>query len=448
MNPAPEKTKDRQPFPAESQESPHGLWWRVRAMMQKLMISASMFDENELINHAAASALFLLLSVPPFFLLLIIGLDRYLSAYPEISVQVFEFLRSVSENLDRDFLVRIGLLSGRTAAIGLLGALTLVWASRRAVLAVHRGLRTIFALERSRSSFGIQLLSLGVLFLLVCALLVGTLVSVAVQFILGMMADQPLIRQIAEPMMPYLQRLVPGAMTVVMVFLSYRFVPPRRPDSFNSMVGALLCAAVVLLSHELFARFAGVARYSMIYGVTGSVILLIIWIHLSFVVFFFFAQFVYVLEKLDQILIERLYRLFADPEAKKKGWLDRQLLAHPKRFFGDRLKHVEAGSRLFSAGEQGTEIFLLFSGEIGIYLEGEGGLERIGEVQPGQMLGEIAYLLKEPRGATVAAEKDSLLLEIAPETFDELVQKSPQVSRGVIRGMARLLRLTLRQRQS
>ncbi len=440
-----EKKKDRQLSSNEATKISIGLLWRARAGLQKLLISASMFDKNELINHAAASALFLLLAIPPFFLLLIIGLDRYLSAYPEISLQVFDFLRTISENLDRDFLVRIGLLSGRTGAIGFLGALTLIWASRRAMLAVHRGLRTVFASERSRSSFGIQLLSLGVLFLLVCALLVGTLVSVAVQFILGVMADQPVIRQIAEPLMPYLQRLVPGAMAVGMVFLAYRFVPPRRPGSFNSMVGALLCAAVVLLSHELFARFAGEARYSMIYGVTGSVILLIIWIHLSFVVFFFFAQFVYVLEKLDQILIERLYLLFADPEAKKKGWLDRQLLEQPKRIFRNRLKRVEAGSRLFSAGEQGSELFFLFSGEIGIYLEGEGGIEPIGKVQPGEMLGEVAYLLDEPRGATVVAEKDSLLLEISPETFDELLRKSPQVSMGVIRGMGRLLQHAFRR---
>jgi hypothetical protein len=288
-------------------------------------------------------------------------------------------------------------------------------------------------------------LSLGVLLLLVGALLVGTLVSVMVQFVLGAMIDQPVIRQFLAPLMPYLQRLVPAAMTVGMVFLAFRFVPPKRPGSFNSAVGALLCAGTVLLLHELFARFTGVARYSVIYGVTGSVILLIIWIHLSFVLFFFFAQFVYVLENLNQILIERLYLLFADSGRKKKGWLDRQLLAHPNRFFGDRLKRVETGRRLFSTGDPSTEIFFLFSGEIGIYLEGEGGIERVGQVRPGEMFGEVAYLLKEPRGAAVTAEKDSLLLEISPETFDELVRKSPQVSRGVIRGMGRLLSRTLRQ---
>lgn len=422
-----------------------GLWWRIRAVVQKLLISASLFDRNELINHAAASALFLLLAIPPFFLLLIIGLDRYLSAYPEISRQVFAFLRSVNENLDRDFLVRIGLLRVRTGAIGALGVLSLLWAGGRAVLTVRRGLSVVFSPEGVRNTFLVHVFSMLVLLLLVGALLVGTSTSVAVHFVLGIMADQPVIRHIIEPLLPYMRRLVPIAMTMIMVFLSYRFVPPHRPGTFNSAVGAVLCAAAVLFLHSLFARFTGVARYSMIYGVTGSVILLIIWIHLTFVLFFFAAQFVYVLEALDTILIERLYLLFSESGKKKKkaGWMDRQLLTRPERFFHDRLRRLDAGRRLFCTGDAGRQIFFLFSGEAGIYREENGGRKRIAKVRPGEMFGETAYLLEEPRSATVVAEKDSVLLEISGEAFDELVLKSPAVSRGVIRVLSRRLRQVL-----
>ncbi len=421
------------------------IWWRARTLVQKLMICGSLFDRNELINHAAASALFILLAIPPFFLLLIIGLDRYLSAVPAISERVFDFLRSINQNFDRDFLVRIGLLSVRTGAFGLLGLLSLLWAGRRAILAVRRGLSAVFTPEGSRIPIGVHLLSLGVLLLLVVALMVGTFVSIGVQFILGMMAHQPIIREVLSPLLPFLQQLVPAAMTVLMVFLAYRFVPPQRPGTVASAIGALLCAGSVLLVHSLFSRFTSVAHYSVIYGVTGSVILLIIWIHLTFVLFFFFAQFVFVLEKLDQILIERLYLLFSEPEPRKRRWLDRQLLFRPERFFGERLQSFSAGTLLFSEGDAQTEIYFLFSGRIGIDLKGEGGLRRIALIRPGEVFGEMAHILGTPRTASAVVEEDARVLVLSAETFEELVQKSPALARGIIQLLGKRLRRSLEE---
>jgi YihY family inner membrane protein len=417
--------------------------WRIRSFLQKLMICASLFDRNELINHAAASALFILLAIPPFFLLLIIGLDRYLSAVPEISARVFDFLRSINQNLDRDFLVRIGLLSVRTGAFGLLGLLSLLWAGRRAILAVRRGLSAVFTPEGSRTPLKVHLFSLGVLLLMVAALMVGTFVSVAVQFILGVMAHQPIVREMIPPLLPFLQQLVPAAMTVLMVFLAYRFVPPQRPGTVTSAVGALLCAGSVLLVHSLFSRFTGVAQYSVIYGVTGSVILLIIWIHLTFVLFFFFAQFVFVLEKLDQILLERLYLLYSASSKTGEGWLDRQLLFRPERLFKNRLVSLSAGTRLFSEGDEETDVYFLFSGRIGIFL-GDGKEERrIAAIEPGETLGEMAHLLGKPRSTTAIVEKDAQLLVIGVDTFEELVRKSPSVARGMLQLLSRRLRRSL-----
>ena len=409
------------------------------------MICASLFDRNELINHAAAAAMFLLLAIPPFFLLLIIGLDRFLSSVPEISAQVFNFLRGINENLDRDFLVRIGLLRVQTGAIGLLGLFSLLWAGLRAILAVQRGLNAVFIPEGSRTSLGFHLFSFAVLFMLVAALLVGTLASVAVQFLLELMVDQPLIRWVIAPLLPVLQRLVPAGTAVLMVFLAYRFVPPQRPTAGNSAIGAFLCAGSVIFLHGIFSTFTGVVQYSVIYGVTGSVILLIIWMYFTFVLFFFFAQFVYVLEKLDQILFERLYLLYSASDKTKEGWLEKQFIHRPERVFGERLVSCPAGTRLFSEGDRGTDIFFLFSGRVGIYLEKDQERRRVAGIEPGEVFGEMAYLLGSPRSAAAVVEKDAQLLVLGTDIFEEYVQQSPPVARGMIEVLGRRLRRSLDQ---
>ncbi|HAN55601.1 MAG TPA: cyclic nucleotide-binding protein, partial [Betaproteobacteria bacterium] len=58
--------------------------------------------------------------------------------------------------------------------------------------------------------------------------------------------------------------------------------------------------------------------------------------------------------------------------------------------------------------------------------------------------GEMAYLLGEPRTATVKAETDVLLIAFPPLVLEELMASSPQLSRQIIAALAqRLKRMNL-----
>jgi len=124
------------------------IWRHFQVFLQKISLSVDLFIKNELFNHAGAAAFFFLLSIPPFFLLLLIAFDRYMSSYAEASAIFFEFMKNIHENLDKDFLVKIGLLNVNTTAIGILGLLNLLWAGRAILTAIQRGLeRTSFHLS-------------------------------------------------------------------------------------------------------------------------------------------------------------------------------------------------------------------------------------------------------------------------------------------------------------
>jgi len=139
------------------------IWRHSQVYLQKISLSVDLFIKNELFNHAGAAAFFFLLSIPPFFLLLLIAFDRYMSSYAEASAIFFEFMKTINENLDKDFLVKIGLLNVKTTAIGILGLLNLLWAGRAILTAIQRGVGVVFPADKIRPPMVTNILSLIIL---------------------------------------------------------------------------------------------------------------------------------------------------------------------------------------------------------------------------------------------------------------------------------------------
>jgi len=150
--------------------------------LQKIILSINLFLKNELLNHAGAAAFFFLLSVTPIFLLLLLSFDHYLTSYPYVSDNFFVFLKNVNENLDKDLLIKFGLLNVKTTAIGVFGLLNLLWAGRWILTSIHRGLRIAFPAETISTPMVIKILSFLILSILLLISVLVTFVSIGFNF--------------------------------------------------------------------------------------------------------------------------------------------------------------------------------------------------------------------------------------------------------------------------
>lgn len=86
------------------------------------------------------------------------------------------------------------------------------------------------------------------------------------------------------------------------------------------------------------------------------------------------------------------------------------------------------GEKLFSQGDAGDALYILVSGRLRVELQTESGPRVVGEVAPGETVGEMSLLTGEPRSATVVALRDSVLQECGREDFDALMEKYPGLS--------------------
>jgi lysophospholipid hydrolase len=101
---------------------------------------------------------------------------------------------------------------------------------------------------------------------------------------------------------------------------------------------------------------------------------------------------------------------------------------------------LTGGETLLRQGEAGDCMYLLVTGRLRAYVQRPDGNEvMVGDVGRGEVVGEMALLLDEPRSATIRAVRDSQLLRLPKEVFDRFIEKYPLALKQIAR--VNLLRL-------
>ena len=96
------------------------------------------------------------------------------------------------------------------------------------------------------------------------------------------------------------------------------------------------------------------------------------------------------------------------------------------------------GDTIFRKGTEGTQMYVVLSGEIGIFDDDK----CIARLHAGDMFGEMALVNKEPRSATATAVEDSRVFILSESTFERLMTKrvSIRILLNIIRTLSQRLR--------
>jgi predicted acylesterase/phospholipase RssA/CRP-like cAMP-binding protein len=113
------------------------------------------------------------------------------------------------------------------------------------------------------------------------------------------------------------------------------------------------------------------------------------------------------------------------------------------RFVESRVQWLQlrAGERLFSAGEKGDDLYFVVGGRLrAVAPDGR----TLSEMSRGESVGEMALLTGEPRAASVVAVRDSSLVRVSRQAFDEIVDRYPRVLRTIAQIVIHRLRVSAR----
>lgn len=95
-----------------------------------------------------------------------------------------------------------------------------------------------------------------------------------------------------------------------------------------------------------------------------------------------------------------------------------------------------AGRVLVTEGQRGSEAFVLASGTADVTIGGQ----RIAQIGPGAVIGEMALLDNGTRAATVTLTSEAELLVIEVRQFSALLDQMPRLARQILSTLSRRLR--------
>ncbi|HUT79503.1 MAG TPA: Crp/Fnr family transcriptional regulator [Polyangia bacterium] len=102
-------------------------------------------------------------------------------------------------------------------------------------------------------------------------------------------------------------------------------------------------------------------------------------------------------------------------------------------------KTQKAGDVLFTAGEQGQEMYVIRSGSVRIAVHSRGVEKTLAVLGPGEFVGEMSILTDQPRSATATVQDDAELLVVGVRVLEEMIVHNTEIALRLVRKLARRL---------
>ena len=108
-----------------------------------------------------------------------------------------------------------------------------------------------------------------------------------------------------------------------------------------------------------------------------------------------------------------------------------------------RLQELEKGEILFLQSDSCEAVYVLRTGSIAIVLHGADGREMIiNEMRRGDVFGELGVLTRKTRSTSAIAQSSSELVVIPRQTFLDLLDREPELSRSLLEITASRLQMS------
>lgn len=114
-----------------------------------------------------------------------------------------------------------------------------------------------------------------------------------------------------------------------------------------------------------------------------------------------------------------------------------------------RRRQVSAGTDIATAEQPGEVVYIILSGTVKIHAEQvDGSSVILAILGPGELVGEMSVLENIGRSATVETLEDSQVLWMDGRSFEQSIQRIPEMNSNLVRIFSRRLRLANAQIQA
>jgi CRP-like cAMP-binding protein len=103
-------------------------------------------------------------------------------------------------------------------------------------------------------------------------------------------------------------------------------------------------------------------------------------------------------------------------------------------------RNAKAGEVLFREGEQGSEMFVVRSGSIRVFVTSSLGVEKtLAILGAGEFVGEMSLIIGKTRTASAVVHEDAELVVVGGRILEEMIVHNTEIALRLIRKLARRL---------
>lgn len=410
----------------------------MKEVLQKFYFTCILFSQNNLNGHAAAVGFNFLLSIAPIILLVFIVLIRFLNASPEVFNVLYELVPDIGNYVSIDTLYNEIFSVKKIGFLEIILGLSILWAARRFFQSVQVGLNIIFKAKASRTVLLTYIISL--VFEVAVIILVSVLAIfylAAKEFLMSSFAGSFFSPEFINLALQIL-RFFPILLLLVFCGGFYKTVPGKKPGLKIILLSSVLCAAGYGFVNLLFNSIVNMAKYNLMYGLLSNLVVSLLLVYFFFVLFLFFAQFIYVNLYFDNLVLNQVYLL---PQKKReKGLMGKfyhYLFFEPYSLYRRYAVFFDSGETIYSAGDKPDCIYYLFFG-VAAEVHDEPEASRI--FVKGDIFGDFDCAVNLGYRYTVKAVSDVVVLKIPDSVFIDLSLENIEVCRKLLNSMVEAIR--------
>lgn len=264
---------------------------------------------------AAQAALFVIISFFPFIMLLLTILQNIYSESTLLGTLTVIFPSSLHSLI-------IGIIAEvyakTTGTIVSFAAITALWAASRGVLAVIKGLNSVYCIKETRNYIRLRLLSAVYTFIFIIMLVITLSILVfGNRLYIWIQGKIPVLSELALFIISV--RTMVGLLILTLFFLLlYVIIPNRKTRVYKELPGAFISAVGWMGFSYLFSYYVdNMGNYSNTYGSLTAVVIFMLWFYFCMYILFIGAEINVVLYSGD--LVYFIKQIFIKQKAIKRG---------------------------------------------------------------------------------------------------------------------------------
>ncbi len=403
---------------------------------QSVFLTTKYFLQNRLLSFAGSCAFSFLFSVIPLFMMVVMVLVRFLHASPKTVSAIISAIPELERYFNSDSIIQSVQSIRTVSTFEIVAGVFILWMARRFFASIFDSMQNIFHAQVKRKAILNQILTFvtELLIVVVASSIIFAYISLQTISSMDFFRQFPQLSFIYEGF--FSRELIddlPNFLIFVAVILLYRSASGTKPSYWLCVLTAILCTASFWGFRLIMHFFLNVSRYNLVYGVLGHVIILFMDIFFFFVFFLVFAQFLYVVQFFDELLLGELYLLPKIEQGGVGASFKRAFFIRPDFLIAKNRSNVltfKPGEIIFKKDEDEHSAYYIIRGSVKFIEDGEPE-EKI--ALRGEFFGEMSCILDKKRKSTAVAVVSTRVIKIESERFRFLVHQNPEAAKKLLK---------------